>query len=107
MRKITCLIMVLAAMAAVANNGITAVDRNKHNWYVQYTFTADTQLKFRANHGWDTNWGFGSADGEWNAANDWAKICTVDAKNIAITAGTYDIYFCDITGAAHFVPVEE
>ena len=28
MRKITCLIMVLAAMAAVANNGITAVDRN-------------------------------------------------------------------------------
>lgn len=86
---------------------LTAVDRNKHNWYLQYTFTADTQLKFRANHGWDTNWGFGSADGEWNAANDWAKICTVDAKNIAITAGTYDIYFCDITGAAHFVPVEE
>ncbi len=86
---------------------LAAVDRSKHNWYLRYTFAADTQLKFRANHAWDTNWGFGNdADGEWNASNDWAKICAKGAKNIAITAGTYDIYFCDITGAAHFVPVE-
>lgn len=85
---------------------LTVVDRNKHNWYLRYTFTADTQLKFRANHGWTMNWGYGSNDGDWKANEDWAKFCTPDAKNISITAGTYDIYFCDITGAAHFVPVE-
>ncbi len=85
---------------------LTAVDRNKHNWYLRYTFTADTELKFRANHGWTVNWGYGDSDGAWNASEEWAKICTPDAKNIAIKAGTYDIYFCDITGAAHFVPVE-
>lgn len=84
-----------------------AVDRNKHNWYLRYTFAADTQLKFRADHAWTTDWGFGDADGTWNATNDWAKICGKGAKNIAITAGAYDIYFCDITGAAHFVPVED
>ena len=38
---------------------------------------------------------------------DFTKICTNGAKNIKVPAGTYDIYFCDITGAAHFVPVEE
>lgn len=85
---------------------LAVVDRNKHNWYLRYTFTADTQLKFRANHGWTMNWGYGDSDGAWNASEEWAKICTPDAKNIAIKAGTYDIYFCDITGAAHFVPVE-
>ena len=85
---------------------LTVVDRNKHNWYLRYTFTANTTLKFRANHGWTMNWGYGSSEGDWKANEDWAKFCTPDAKNISITAGTYDIYFCDITGAAHFVPVE-
>ncbi len=83
---------------------------NKHNWYLRYTFATDTQLKFRANHAWPdaggADWGYGDADGAWNAGSEWAKICTNGAKNIMVTAGTYDIYFCDITGAAHFVPVE-
>jgi hypothetical protein len=85
---------------------LTAVDPTKHNWYVQYTFTADTELRFRANHSDDMIWGYGEADKEWNAGAAWAKICTKDKKNIAVPAGTYDVYFCDITGAAHFVPVE-
>ena len=86
---------------------LAAVDRNKHNWYLRHTFTADTQLKFRADHAWGTDWGYGDADEAWNAGDEWAKICANGAKNIKVPAGTYDIYFCDITGAAHFVPVEE
>ena len=85
---------------------LTAVDPSKHNWYLRHTFDSDTDLKFRGNHSWDFNWGYGETDKEWNAGNDWAKICAKDKKNIFVPAGTYDIYFCDITGAAHFVPVE-
>lgn len=80
---------------------------SSHNWYAQITVTtSDTQLKFRANHDWATNWGFG-ANGDWTVDEDnWAKPCTNNAGNIAVPAGTYHVYFCDITGTAHFVPIE-
>jgi len=65
-----------------------------HNWYAELTLSEDTELKFRANGGWDINWGcdltiteagfFGT--GEQNGAN------------IKVPAGTYDVYFCDING---------
>ena len=84
-----------------------AADKAKHNWYVKVTIAADTQLKFRADHGWDTDWGYGDSDGKWAVNDDdWAKTCEKGAKNIALPAGTYHIYFCDITGVAHFVPAE-
>jgi hypothetical protein len=84
-----------------------AADKAKHNWYVKVTIAADTQLKFRADHGWDTDWGYGDSDGKWSVNDDdWAKTCEKGAKNIALPAGTYHIYFCDITGVAHFVPAE-
>lgn len=86
---------------------LVAVDKAKHNWYAQVTIAADTQLKLRADHDWAANWGFGEADGEWTVSEDiWAKTCTKNAKNIAVPAGKYHVYFCDITGAAHFVPAE-
>jgi hypothetical protein len=86
---------------------LTAVDRFKHNWYLRYTFTADTQLKFRADHAWNTDWGYGDADGDWTVNEDlWAKTLEKGKKNIAVPAGKYNVYFCDITGAAHFVPTE-
>lgn len=97
------------AMLLASDNSeieLTAVDPTKHNWYYRHTFASDTDLKFRANHSDDMVWGYGENDKEWNAGIDWAKICTKDKKNITVPAGTYDVYFCDITGAAHFVPVE-
>ena len=84
-----------------------AVDKAKHNWFVKVTIAADTQLKFRADHAWTTDWGFGDADGDWTVNDDiWAKTLEKGKKNIAVPAGTYHVYFCDITGAAHFVPAE-
>lgn len=82
-------------------------DKAKHNWFVKVTIAADTQLKFRANHAWGMNWGFGTSDGDWTVNDDiWAKTLEKDAKNLVVPAGTYYVYFCDITGVAHFVPAE-
>ncbi len=82
-------------------------DKAKHNWFTEVTIAADTQLKFRADHSWDVNWGFGSSDGAWTVNEDlWAKTCELGASNIAVPAGKYYVYFCDITGVAHFVPAE-
>ena len=82
-------------------------DKAKHNWFAKVTIADETQLKFRANHDWAANWGFGDSDGDWAVNDDiWAKTLKMDAKNIIVPAGTYYVYFCDITGAAHFVPTE-
>ena len=82
-------------------------DKAKHNWYAKVTIAAETQLKFRANHDWAANWGFGASDGDWTVNDDiWAKTLEKDAKNLVVPAGTYHVYFCDITGTAHFVLAE-
>lgn len=79
----------------------------QHNWYTQLNLTEETTLKFRANHAWDTDWGFGANEGDWTVSDDnWAKTCTNGAANIKVPAGKYNVYFCDITGAAEFVPAE-
>lgn len=48
-------------------------------WEVSNVELADGEIKFRANHGWDINWG-----GDTNSL-------TQGGANIAVTAGTYDI----------------
>lgn len=79
---------------------------SKHNWYVRHTIDEDTQLKFRANHDWSTNWGFGN-DNDWTVGSStWAKVCTNGSGNIAVPAGTYDFYLNDITGEACIVSVQ-
>lgn len=90
-----------------ADVDMATADKAKHNWYVQLTLKEQSTVKFRANHGWDVNWGYGENEGDWTVNDDeWAKTCTNGAQNIVVPAGTYHVYFCDITGAAHFVPVE-
>lgn len=65
-----------------------------HNWYARGTIAEDTELKFRANHNWDVNWG---SDG--SAAIDEEKYyVTPGGENIKVPEGTYDFYLNDITG---------
>lgn len=64
-----------------------------HNWYAEATVT-DGGLKFRANHGWDINWG---ADFAVNASN-FSTTGVGGGANISVPAGTYDFYLNDITG---------
>ena len=69
---------------------------NNHVWYTTITFTGETQFKFRANGGWDINWGAGSSDGD--PIYQYTGIGTNGGHNIYGTAGTYVAVFNDITG---------
>lgn len=64
-----------------------------HNWYGVTTVT-DGGLKFRANHGWDINWG---AELSVTEADYFAK-GVANGSNIYVPAGTYAFYLNDITG---------
>ena len=73
-----------------------------HNWYAEFTQEAAGMLKYRANHDWGTNWGFGN-DGDWNVSDGINKIGTNGGGNIYVPAGTYDVYLNDITSSMIFV----
>lgn len=73
-----------------------------HNWYAIFTQETDGQLKFRANHDWSVNWGFGS-DNDWNVTEGTNKIGSNGAGNIFVPAGTYAVYLNDITSSMMFI----
>lgn len=64
---------------------------NNHLWYVEYTFDADAECKFRANGKWGSDWG-GLTFPMGFSAKD----------NIKATAGTYLVMFNDIDGFYYF-----
>lgn len=96
------------AMASVGVGGNSGIGNKKHNWYALNVNVAAESLLTVASGA--TTWGYGETDGEWTVDFDqdnmWAKICTVGAKAVKVPAGKYNIYFCDLTGALHFVPAE-
>ena len=69
--------------------------KENHNWiFRNFTVATDGELKFAANNGWTYNWGviaFPFGHGEQ------------DGYNIPVEAGTYDVYFNDITGDFNFI----
>lgn len=71
---------------------------NGHIWYTTYTFADDYTsgggCKFRANGGWDVNWGFGKFP---------AGIGSQGGANIPYKKGTYKVIFNDIEGSFLFV----
>ena len=69
-----------------------------HNWYGVFTQETDGQLKFRANHDWGTNWGYGN-DRDWDVSENFNKIGTNGGGNIWVPAGTYAVYLNDITNS--------
>ncbi len=73
-----------------------------HNWYAEFTQENSGMLKYRANHDWNTNWGFGN-DGDWNVSEAMDKIGANGAGNIYVPAGTYDVFLNDITNSMMFV----
>lgn len=69
-----------------------------HNWHTVFTLESATELKFRANHSWEVDWGDG---GDINK-KEYGK-GSIYGNNINCTAGTYDVFFNDITGEYLFV----
>ena len=73
-----------------------------HNWHGVFTQETSGMLKYRANHEWATNWGYGN-DGDWNVESALDHIGTNNGGNIYVPAGTYDVYLNDITSSMLFV----
>lgn len=69
-----------------------------HNWYVETAIAADGGLKFRADGGWTDSWG-----GSVNIADGAYGTSEYNGGNLTVPAGTYRIYFNDITGEYAFI----
>ena len=76
-----------------------------HNWYLAKQEIPAGGLKIRADHKRrdDGNWGF--AEGQKYESKG-TLITSGGSSNIPVPAGTYNIYFNDITGAYAFVEVK-
>ncbi|MBQ7472451.1 MAG: DUF5115 domain-containing protein [Prevotella sp.] len=71
-----------------------------HNWYAEATFDGATELKFRANGGWDVNWG---AAVDTSNESYFFGLGTQNGPNISVPAGSYKVFFNDITGRFAFL----
>ena len=70
-------------------------NKENHDWiFRNFTLSNNTELKFAADNGWDFSWG--TNEFPWGRG-------TNGGLNIAVEAGTYDVYFNDITGDYHFI----
>lgn len=68
-----------------------------HQWYIMDVTLIDGEMKFRAENGWDINWGSNTAlYGQGTLGGD----------NIPVDAGTYDIWFNDLDGRYILIPQE-
>ena len=85
---------------------MTPVNLKGENHVWVYTMTVaegeTVQMKFKIAGSWDTNWGYGSADGEVNTCGKG----TGGGKNIGVAEGTWIIAFNDITGEFSILPKE-
>ena len=72
-----------------------------HAWYYVMEVPAGqtVSFKFKIADSWDTNWGYGAADG---AINMYGK-CEANGHNIGLAEGKYVISFNDITGSFSIV----
>ena len=73
---------------------MTVSDYDSHQWRITYTFIEGTALKFRGNKDWANNWGGSDIDFAYGKA-------VFDGPGATVPAGTYTIYFNDLTG--HYV----
>ena len=70
--------------------------KESHVWHAyDFTLESDTKLKFRANGAWDINWG--------NASDFPYGQGVQGGSDLPVSAGTYDVYFNDLTGQYLFI----
>ena len=75
---------------------------NNHLWTAQVTIEGEGEVfKFRADHSWDTSWGYGAEAGDVSLYG----FSTDGGNDIGIEPGNYTIYFNDIDGFFRIVPV--
>ncbi|PHQ28535.1 SusE domain-containing protein [Leeuwenhoekiella nanhaiensis] len=67
-----------------------------HLWYLNNVTLFNGEVKIRANNAWDVSWGANTAVSGFATSNN--------GPNIPVSAGTYDIWFSDLTGGYIFIP---
>lgn len=72
-----------------ADQDLTKSEFDPHIWYVKGIDLGNGEMKFRVDNDWTVNWGGNTA---------MSGLATVDGPNIPVTAGTYDVWFNDLTG---------
>lgn len=92
-------------MTSVGVGGKTGISTKKHNWYaLNVNVATDAMVSFVSGN---TTWGYGDSDGSWTVdETEWYKTCSENGKHIKLPAGKYNVYFCDITGTAEFMPLD-
>lgn len=78
-----------------SDQDMTQSSFDPHQWFIQGVTLNDGFLKFRAENGWDINWG---------SPNALYGQATQGGDNIPVTAGTYDIWFNDLDGRYVLIP---
>jgi len=76
---------------------LTQLSFDPHIWYAESVTLTDGPIKFRANLAWDTSWGGGENFPSGQATGD----------DIMASAGTYEVWFNDLTGRYIFIPLEQ
>ena len=76
---------------------LTQSDFNPHIWFTEDVVLSEAGIKFRANQDWGVNWGGGE--------NFPSGVATGD-DIIVSKAGTYDVWFNDVTGRYLFIEQE-
>ncbi len=79
-----------------ADQDMTKSTFDAHIWYVSGIELGDGEMKFRANDAWDVNWGGDTA---------MSGVSSLNGPNIPVTAGTYDVWFNDITRRYILIPI--
>jgi len=76
---------------------LTQSSVDPHIWYTEAVELSEDGIKFRANLAWDTSWGGGENFPSGQATGD----------DIMASAGTYEVWFNDLTGRYIFIPLEQ
>lgn len=77
---------------------MTKSDFDPHIWYINGVTLTNGEMKFRADNAWDVDWGSNTPI---------SGTGTQGGSNIPVSvAGTYDIWFNDITGNYIFIPIK-
>ena len=85
----------ISIVGANGEKDLTQCKVAPHNWYLlDYEVTAETKVKFRANHADTKVWG---GDGS-QPINPTVYTLPAGSQEITVPAGTYDIFLNDITG---------
>ncbi|HSM63164.1 MAG TPA: SusF/SusE family outer membrane protein [Gillisia sp.] len=79
-----------------ADQDMTQSAFDAHVWYISGIELGDGEMKFRANDAWDVDWGGDTA---------MSGVSSFGGPNIPVSAGTYDIWFNDITRRYIFIPI--